>query len=47
MAKKEENKKFQELLPVSGVAPEIFSLIKKDKKWFYIEISIIVNTLFQ
>lgn len=45
--KEEENKEFQELLPNSGVAPEIFSLIKKSEQWFYIEISIIVKTLFQ
>lgn len=45
--KEGENKKFQELLPNSGVAPEILSLIKKSEKWFYIETSIIVKTLFQ
>lgn len=45
--KEEENKTFQDLLPSSGINPEIFSLIEKINQWLYIKVSIIVKTSIQ
>ncbi|MGH1841501.1 hypothetical protein ABE867_12100 [Enterococcus gallinarum] len=45
--KEEENKDVQELLPKSGIAPELFSQIKKNEEWLCIDVSIVVKTIFQ
>lgn len=45
--KKEENTDLQDLLPSSGINPEICSLIKNNNQWLDIDVSIIVKTITQ
>jgi len=45
--KEEENKGFQDLLPRSGINPEILSLIENTNLWLDIKVSVVVKTNVQ